>query len=121
MALCSRSTPQGYLDYLKTEGVAYIQCGKDKVDLHAALRELNALYGVNSVRVDSGGILNGALLRAGLVDDLAALRGDQAMLNLRGGWALTWLVQVGGVDPGDGCILSWAAALRPRAQLDSDR
>jgi hypothetical protein len=43
------------------------------------------------------------------------------MLNLRGGWALTWLVQVGGVDPGDGCILSWAAALRPRAQLDSDR
>jgi 2,5-diamino-6-(ribosylamino)-4(3H)-pyrimidinone 5'-phosphate reductase len=73
MALCSQSTPQEYLDYLKTEGVSYIQCGEDKVDLRAALQELNARFGIKSIRVDSGGILNGALLRAGLVDEVSVL------------------------------------------------
>jgi 2,5-diamino-6-(ribosylamino)-4(3H)-pyrimidinone 5'-phosphate reductase len=100
MALCSRSTPQGYLDYLKTEGVTYIQCGKDKVDLHAALRELNALYGVNSVRVDSGGILNGALLRAGLVDEVSVLISP----SLAGGTTPNSFYQAGDLDSQQGII-----------------
>ena len=73
MALCSQSTPHEYLDYLDNEGVAYILTGKDKVDLRAALQELNARFGVQSVRVDSGGVLNGALLRAGLVDEVSVI------------------------------------------------
>ena len=35
--------------------------------------ELNARYGVRVVRVDSGGTLNGVLLRAGLVDEVSVL------------------------------------------------
>jgi len=73
MALCSYATPQDYLDYLNAEEIDYIQCGEDKVDLQAALRELNSRFGVKSIRVDSGGILNGALLRAGLVDEVSVL------------------------------------------------
>jgi 2,5-diamino-6-(ribosylamino)-4(3H)-pyrimidinone 5'-phosphate reductase len=34
---------------------------------------MNARYGVKSVRVDSGGVLNGVLLRAGLVDEVSVL------------------------------------------------
>ncbi len=75
MALCSRSTPQEYLDYLQKRRVEYIVTGEDHVDLRAALEELNARYGVKTVRVDSGGILNGALLRAGLVDEVSVLVG----------------------------------------------
>jgi 2,5-diamino-6-(ribosylamino)-4(3H)-pyrimidinone 5'-phosphate reductase len=73
IALCSQSTPQEYLDYLDKEGVAYIRTGTDKVDLQEALQELNTRFGVQSVRVDSGGILNGALLRAGLVDEVSVV------------------------------------------------
>ena len=75
MALCSRSTPLEYLDYLQKCHVEYVVTGNDRVDLRAALEELNARYGVKTVRVDSGGILNGALLRAGLVDEVSVLIG----------------------------------------------
>ena len=75
MALCSRSTPQEYLDHLQKRHVEYVVTGDDRVDLRAALEELNARYGVKTVRVDSGGILNGALLRAGLVDEVSVLIG----------------------------------------------
>ena len=75
MALCSHSTPQEYLDGLQKWRVEYIVTGEDRVDLRMALEELNARYGVKTVRVDSGGILNGALLRAGLVDEVSVLIG----------------------------------------------
>ena len=73
VALCSRATPQGHHDYLDRQRVASITAGEDHVDLRAALEELNTRYGVQRVRTDSGGILNGLLLRAGLVDELSLL------------------------------------------------
>jgi len=73
VALCSGTTPQSHLEYLDREHVAYIVTGEEHVDLRAALEELNVRYGVQKVRVDSGGILNGLLLRAGLVDEVSVL------------------------------------------------
>ena len=51
----------------------FIVAGDDHVDLRAALEELNARCGVKVIRVDSGGILNGVLLRAGLVDEVSVI------------------------------------------------
>lgn len=73
VALCSFSTPRTYLDYLQKRHVDYIVAGDDHVDLRGALEELHARYGVRTVRVDSGGTLNGVLLRAGLVDEVSVL------------------------------------------------
>jgi 2,5-diamino-6-(ribosylamino)-4(3H)-pyrimidinone 5'-phosphate reductase len=73
LVLVSRSTPPDYLEYLQTRCVNYLTMGDDHVDLRAALEMLNARYGVKVVRVDSGGILNGVLLRAGLVDEVSVL------------------------------------------------
>jgi 2,5-diamino-6-(ribosylamino)-4(3H)-pyrimidinone 5'-phosphate reductase len=73
MSLCSRSTPPDHLTYLQKQHVDYIVTGDDHVDLRAALEELNARHGVKTVRVDSGGILNGVLLRAGVVDEVSVL------------------------------------------------
>ncbi len=73
VVLCSRSTPIEYIDDLKQQGIAYIIAGDDRVDLCAALEELNARFGVKAIRVDSGGALNGALLRAGLIDEVSVL------------------------------------------------
>ena len=47
--------------------------GEDHVDLRAALEELSARHGVKTVRMDSGGTLNGLMLRAGLVDEVSVL------------------------------------------------
>ncbi len=73
VALCSQATPRSYLDELERAGVAYIVAGEMQVDLPQALEALNQRFGVQTVRVDSGGILNGVLLRAGLVDEVSLL------------------------------------------------
>jgi 2,5-diamino-6-(ribosylamino)-4(3H)-pyrimidinone 5'-phosphate reductase len=73
MVLCSHCTPKSYLDELRDKQMDYIITGDDHVDLRAALEELNERYGVKTIRVDSGGVLNGVLLRAGLVKQVSVL------------------------------------------------
>lgn len=73
VALVSRATPKEYLEYLNARHVDAIVAGDDHVDYRAALEELNDRYDVTVVRVDSGGTLNGYLLRAGLVDEVSLL------------------------------------------------
>jgi 2,5-diamino-6-(ribosylamino)-4(3H)-pyrimidinone 5'-phosphate reductase len=73
VALCSERTPQRHLAYLRRRGVASIITGKKRVDLKTALGRLNTRHGVKTVRVDSGGALNAALLHAGLVDEVSLL------------------------------------------------
>jgi 2,5-diamino-6-(ribosylamino)-4(3H)-pyrimidinone 5'-phosphate reductase len=50
-----------------------VVAGADRVDLRAALSMLADRFGVGTVRVDSGGGLTGALLGAGLVDEVSLL------------------------------------------------
>jgi 2,5-diamino-6-(ribosylamino)-4(3H)-pyrimidinone 5'-phosphate reductase len=73
LVLCSRSTPKEYFDFLDERYINYLVVGYQQVDLKAALDELNTKFGVKKVRVDSGGILNGILLREGLVDEVHLL------------------------------------------------
>ncbi len=73
VALCSKATPEEHLDYLGRKHIDFIIAGDDRVDLRAALTMLGLKYGVKTVRADSGGILNGVLLREGLVDEVSIL------------------------------------------------
>ncbi len=71
--LCSRATPDEYLDSLRELNIDYVVTEDDRVDLPAALDELTALYDIKVVRVESSGTLNGALLSLGLVDEVSFL------------------------------------------------
>ncbi|MGD8815424.1 MAG: RibD family protein [Anaerolineales bacterium] len=73
IALCSATTPKRYLEDLRNAGIETIVAGDERVDLRTALEEMNARYDVESVRVDSGGILNGVLLREGLIHQISTL------------------------------------------------
>jgi 2,5-diamino-6-(ribosylamino)-4(3H)-pyrimidinone 5'-phosphate reductase len=73
LVLCSRSTPIDYLNFLDERYIDYLVVGYHQVDLEIALDELNTKFGVKKVRVDSGGVLNGVLLREGLVDEIHLL------------------------------------------------
>ncbi len=73
LCLCSRATPPEYVERLRGRGVETIVTGDEKVDLRAALAELAERHGVRLVRVDSGGTLNAALLRAGLVSEVSVM------------------------------------------------
>lgn len=72
MALVSRSTPPQYLEYLDQWHVKYIMAGEGKADLSIVLDELGR-SGIRKVRTDSGGTINGVLLRQGLVDEISVL------------------------------------------------
>jgi 2,5-diamino-6-(ribosylamino)-4(3H)-pyrimidinone 5'-phosphate reductase len=73
IVLISHATPPEFIAYLHKHGIAFIQSGQEKVDLNQALEVLSARFGVQTIRVDSGGTLNGVLLRAGLVDEISLL------------------------------------------------
>jgi len=73
IVLCSDRTPRDYLQYLDDRAIKHIIIGDEQVDFSRALEVLHTEYGVRVVRVDSGGTLNGVLLRAGLVDEVHLL------------------------------------------------
>jgi 2,5-diamino-6-(ribosylamino)-4(3H)-pyrimidinone 5'-phosphate reductase len=73
VVLGTDATPPGHLTYLQQRGIKYIAAGRDHVDFAYALEQLNVRFGVKRVRVDSGGTLNGVLLRSGLVDEVHLL------------------------------------------------
>lgn len=71
LVLAARRTPPEYLAYLHREGIPYLVAGEERVDLGRALRALAVKLGVERVVSTAGGQLNGALLRAGLVDEVS--------------------------------------------------
>lgn len=73
LVLVARSTPAAYLAYLRRESIPYLVAGDDRVDLGRALRLLTEKLGVTRVLAAGGGGINGALLRAGLIDEIHLL------------------------------------------------
>jgi 2,5-diamino-6-(ribosylamino)-4(3H)-pyrimidinone 5'-phosphate reductase len=73
VALCTSSTPKSFLDYLEKRYVQYIIAGTDHVNFHQAFEELSKEYGAKTILLDSGGTLNGVLLREGLVSEISLL------------------------------------------------
>jgi riboflavin biosynthesis pyrimidine reductase len=58
---------------LREDGVSYIFAGEREIDLAAALKALNRELGIGRLLLEGGGAANGALLRAGLVDELSLI------------------------------------------------
>jgi riboflavin biosynthesis pyrimidine reductase len=71
--LCSKATPRSYIEHLQIEGIPYVIAGESHVDLQAALKEVKEGYRVKRIVCQGGGAINGALLRAGLVNEISVL------------------------------------------------
>jgi 2,5-diamino-6-(ribosylamino)-4(3H)-pyrimidinone 5'-phosphate reductase len=70
LVLVSRRTPPEYLAYLRAEQIPYLVAGEGQVDLPSAMQKMRSQLGVETLVSTGGGRLNGALLRAGLVDEV---------------------------------------------------
>ncbi len=70
LVIASRSTPLPYLAHLRQEGIPYLLAGARRVDLTSALAKMRTQLGTRCLVSEAGGGLNGALLRAGLIDEL---------------------------------------------------
>ena len=60
-----------YLAHLRAAGVSYLLCGSTKVDLKRAVGKLHKAFGLKKLCVQGGGTFNGAMLRAGLIDEIS--------------------------------------------------
>jgi 2,5-diamino-6-(ribosylamino)-4(3H)-pyrimidinone 5'-phosphate reductase len=60
-----------YLTHLRDKNVSYVFGGKKELNLNLVLRKLYKLFGIRHLRIDGGGHVNGAFLKAGLIDELS--------------------------------------------------
>jgi riboflavin biosynthesis pyrimidine reductase len=60
-----------YLAHLQSAGVSYLICGKKEVNLHVALRKLGNAFHLRKLMLQGGGKFNGAMLHAGLIDEIS--------------------------------------------------
>jgi diaminohydroxyphosphoribosylaminopyrimidine deaminase/5-amino-6-(5-phosphoribosylamino)uracil reductase len=65
-------TPRDYLEFLQERGVEAVPAGRDRIDLARFLAGLEE-RGIDSVVCEGGGVLNRALLTAGLVERIHLL------------------------------------------------
>ncbi len=70
LVLVAHHTPPDYLAYLRHENIPYLVAGQDGPDFSLAVEKLGSLLHVTCVMSTAAGELGGALLRAGVVDDV---------------------------------------------------
>lgn len=70
LLLVSQRTPPGYLNFLRQKLIPYLMVGEARVDLRLAISRLAEKLGVTRILSEGGGRLNGALLSAGIVDEI---------------------------------------------------
>ena len=71
--ILSETVSDAYLSYLQDVKVSYIFAGKDELDFASALEQLHDLFGIETLMLEGGGLINGSLLNAGLIDELSLL------------------------------------------------
>lgn len=62
-----------YLATLRDRGVSYLLAGDDEVDVSAALEKIGERFGIETLMLEGGGRINGAMLQAGLIDEVSLL------------------------------------------------
>lgn len=62
-----------YLAELREDGVSYLFAGHDGQDLLTAMTTLGSSFGVETMLLEGGGTINGAFLKADLIDEISLL------------------------------------------------
>ena len=73
VAILTERVSDDYLAFLRERGVSYLLAGAEDVDLPVALEKIGRLFGVKTLMLEGGGRINGAMLNAGLIDELSVL------------------------------------------------
>ncbi len=71
--LVTERVSNDYLAHLQSAGVSWLMCGKNEINLHTALAKLAKAFKLRNLMLQGGGKFNGAMLKAGLVDELSHL------------------------------------------------
>lgn len=73
IVILGESTTEDYLVFLRGMGISYLFAGKDGNDLNLAMESLYSDFGIKRIQLNGGGVLNGAFLNAGLIDEVSIM------------------------------------------------
>lgn len=73
IAILGTSVSDEYLSHLRENNISYVFGGEDGLDLASALESLYTVFGIKSISLQGGGIINGAFLNERLLDELSLI------------------------------------------------
>jgi riboflavin biosynthesis pyrimidine reductase len=71
--ITTASVGDSYRAHLRDLGISYLICGHEKIDLTEALEKLHKYFKLKKLLLEGGGLINGAMLQAGLIDEISQL------------------------------------------------
>jgi riboflavin biosynthesis pyrimidine reductase len=73
IVLTTGKAPAGYLADLRAKSISYLIGGRNDIDFASVLARLRKHFGIRKLMLEGGGSINGALLAAGLIDEISLL------------------------------------------------
>jgi 5-amino-6-(5-phosphoribosylamino)uracil reductase len=73
VAVLGEPVSDDYLAELRRDGVSYLFAGPNGTDLQLAMDVLGEAFGIETILLEGGGIINGAFLRQRLIDEISLL------------------------------------------------
>lgn len=73
ITILSESVSEEYLEHLRSMGISYLFSGPDGKDIETAMKILKECFEIETIALQGGGIINGAFLEAGLINELSLL------------------------------------------------
>jgi len=73
IAILGEQVSDEYLSELREDGVSYLFAGKDGHDLRSAVDLLGETFGIKTLLLEGGGMINGAFLKNRLIDEISLL------------------------------------------------
>ena len=67
----THSVSDAFLAHLRDKGVSYLFAGATELDLNLVAQKLKRLFGIETLLLEGGGIVNGSFLQAGLIDEIS--------------------------------------------------
>lgn len=71
IVVLQENASDAYISHLRKAGVSYIFAGKDSLDLPLAARKMKELFGIQSMLLSGGGVVDWSFLQAGLIDEIS--------------------------------------------------
>lgn len=73
VAILGEQVSDAYLEELRSVGVSYLFAGPDGNDLPLAMETLGEVFGIKTILLEGGGLINGSFLKTGLIDEISML------------------------------------------------
>ena len=71
--ILTQKAGNAYKAFLRKLGISYIIAGTDSLDYETAMSKLKTLFGIETLMLGGGGVLNWSFIQAGMCDEVSVV------------------------------------------------